>query len=376
MSEETRKRSLPDELLLKIFSSSKISQHQLGVFCSVSKRFLAIVKPLLYRSILLGNHEHVEKLRNYGRMEDLKLIQSVRIVGNGDSRERLWMRYVDKAFMKMDQIEKLLSEAGVMKRLIEGEIVEPSQLRLISLYRIVEDPAVLLSAEFSINPRIFENLVDLSIVSYRGGSNVVSKLLSRQVLPSLERLALCDMTEMTASSSESEFTRRTGRAPGRRIFDGPLERYLVDCDLFLGDKIKLLVSRRFEFLNDLPSLVHLAVIQNGIEVDESTRYAVAFSYSATHTTSLYYDLRIFFDLEFVAENFDTFSLRYLSLPSHYSSDLPLRMQATLDNLIDLGVAVHFDANLGRSIAPPSFFDFRRKEEEMEARMARMSFEEY
>ena len=35
----------------------------------------------------------------------------------------------------------------------------------------------------------------------------------------------------------------------------------------------------------------------------------------------------------------------------------------LDRLTDLGVSVPFDGDLGSVIAPPSFFEFRKKEEE-------------
>ncbi|GAA5950908.1 hypothetical protein JCM3765_004626 [Sporobolomyces pararoseus] len=373
MPEEARKRSLPDELLEQIFSSPRISQHQLGMFCSLSKRFSAIVRPILYRSIILGNHEHVEKLRNFSREEDLRLVQSVRIFGEGDAREVFKSKGIHESFEEMDENEKLLSEAGLVRKLIEGEIIVPKQLKWLSIYQVIEDPAVSTHGRFLVIPRIFANLAELSIVSYRGGFNIVSKLLSRRSLPNLERLTLCDMTEMTAFPVQQVLNGRNLLPGTPQDHDEALETHLERSDLLRDDKLRLLVSRRFEFLDEFPSLVHLTTVMHADHLDETIKYAVL--YSSNPSAPPHQFISGFSGLQVITIHFDSSSLRYLSLPSHLSGELLPHMQQTLDTLIDLGVSVHFDANLGRSIAPPSFFEFRRKEQEMEAMMASMSVDE-
>jgi hypothetical protein len=191
-------------------------------------------------------------------------------------------------------------------------------------------------------------------------------LFSRQRLPNLERLALCDVTD---SDPGGPFPIAM-TSDGRSVYDtfppsdwDSLRRslQLEEDGLFEGSKLELLVSPSWMFLKDYPSLLHLAFISHDSPVVSSDKYGVV--YTSTRSESSDEINAVFVRLSQVAQDYSKYSLEYLAVPSLLHSRLDQTHQATLDLLTNLGVAVYFDGDLGRSIAPPSFLEFRRKEEE-------------
>jgi hypothetical protein len=389
--------SLAPEILGEIFEAPFLEQEDLASLCRVDKRFNAIAKPLLHRSVILYSHPQVEKLIGKEDKEDAELIGSIAVVGKENPWEIEEMQDLHDQFAAMSEMDKMQTEAGGVKKLLESDFARSSRefalafrvgcfsLKLIHcivhaltaikslfVHQVVEDPTVLWNRSFEVVPQIVESLKDLSIVSHRGGVNVFQYLLNRRSLPNLKRLTLCDIM----------YTDPGGVVP---IGDGPfmelsrdglplckkldpldyenLEAVLEDdgCDLFEGTKLKLLVSPSYGFLDNYPTLLRLAVVSHTHEVRLSDKYAVV--YISTRSTSATEIDTVFRHLNDVANNYSVYSLKYLAIPSLLDSRLSQVQKVTLTLLTNLGVAIHRDGDLGRSIAPESFFEFRKKEED-------------
>lgn len=115
--------SLPVETLEQIFSSN-LKQVDLARLCQVSKLFLDIVRPLLYRSITLRSITQTNQCKN-SREEDARLVREIHIVGKGNLWKTKGLSRLEDLFQRMDVSERSETEAGVVKRLLEGEIVNP-----------------------------------------------------------------------------------------------------------------------------------------------------------------------------------------------------------------------------------------------------------
>jgi len=146
-------------------------------------------------------------------------------------------------------------------------------------------------------------------------------------------------------------------------------RKIVDeVKLFERPKLKLLVSPNYAFEKPLPpSLSYLNILTTFTYRFFSDKF---FSdkhviLHATDTGGSHEIDDLFNKLKHASDNFSSYSLRYLAIPSELSGQLSTPHKAILDSLSHLGVAIYFDGDLGRSIAPPSFFEFRQKEEEEE-----------
>jgi hypothetical protein len=128
-------KPLPPETLQQIFSSD-LGQHELALLCRVDKRFATIVKPTLYRSITINTLRQAEQFVEQGQKEDVKLVKSVRVVGRNNpwllgGLEQVWVW-----FEIMEKEERLKErQAGCVKKLVEGELVEPSREFLLTSYR-------------------------------------------------------------------------------------------------------------------------------------------------------------------------------------------------------------------------------------------------
>ncbi|GAA5950900.1 hypothetical protein JCM3765_004624 [Sporobolomyces pararoseus] len=356
------KRSLPTETLQQIFSSNQ-EQQQLAILCRVSKRFNSIVKPFLYRSVTFQSIRQTDKFKE-SREEDVKLVEEVKIVGKGNPWRILEIQDLEWAYKAMNEAEKAEKESGVVKRLLEGEIVNPDQLKKLSIHGVVEDPNTLWSDGFSVNPRIFTNLTHLSIISHRGGLKVSSHFLQQAFIPHLQHLVLYESTQ-SARSQPASFNERgqpvdPGRAPYEsRLLQATLER----SNILQSSSLRLLVSPSFDFLDNCPSLIHLTALGFEFGVGYRCRYAILVSpkyWINTWTVEWVFDC-----LRDTARRFSEYSLRYLSLPSSLQGPLYVENQEVLDSLVAQGVAVFFDADDASGIPPPSFFEFRKKEEEEE-----------
>ncbi|GAA5950845.1 hypothetical protein JCM3765_004608 [Sporobolomyces pararoseus] len=366
--------SLPVETLEQIFSSG-LKQVDLARLCQVSKLFLIIGRPQLYRSITLYSIRQVDKFKE-SRQEDAKLVEEVRIIGKENPWEISKMEDLAKASEAMSETQKQQKVAGVVKRLLEGEIVDPAQLCKISIYRVVEDPTLLLNDEFSFKPKIFPNLVDLTIVSNRGGFNTLEAILKPEFLPNLARLSICDCTRFDWSSPHGLSNLNIPNFPNLPMtsdlrfpsYNHPVEFY-IQFQIFADpgtsglNKLRLVVSLPFSFVRDNPSLLHLVILDHCRSLLPTEQYTVLYvSSRAAYPREIE---KIFNQLRIVAARFFSYSLKYLALPSAFKLQLSASQNKILGDLINLGVAVHFDGDLGTAIAPPSFFEFFKKEKQQQ-----------
>ncbi|GAA5995130.1 hypothetical protein JCM5350_002777 [Sporobolomyces pararoseus] len=356
--------SLPEETLEQIFFSN-LQQHDLAVLCRVSKQFLTIVRPLLYNTVTFYTHHQAENFHK-SRAEDRQLVESVKVVGKGNPWEIVEMKALDESFTAMSRAEKSEREGGTVKKLLEGDIVETAQLKIIFVHQVLEEPSVVWEQGFEVHPKVFANLTDLSIVSHRGGINVFESIFSRRYLPALERLTLCDVMSndpggMTVISQGAFITTTSSGLPLVELKDPSdedcLRDVLVDegCDLFEGDKLKLLVSPSYDFLRNHPSLLRLTVFSQKFGVAKYDKHALI--YKSTRANSDGELSNAFDKLQTIATDFSDYSLKYLVLPSSLEHQLSVEKRSILNDLVNLGVAVHFDGDLASVIAPPNFFQF-------------------
>ncbi|GAA5991154.1 hypothetical protein JCM5350_001927 [Sporobolomyces pararoseus] len=356
---------LPVETLEQIFSSN-LKQVDLARLCQVSNLFLDIVRPLLYGSVTLQSIRQANQFKN-SREEDARLVREIHIVGKGNLWKTKKLSRLEDIFERMDMSERSETEAGVVKRLLEGEIVHPRQIEFIRIYRVAEDPTVLGSPGFSIKPKIFSNLTNLSIMSHRGGLKICSAFLRPAVLPNLQRLLLFEATRCVRPTRKpTPATQQPVRETGIPTASLVLGWRLKKSDLLKIPSLHLLVSPGFTVSDNQrhPSLVHLAAHTSELGIGRQSRYMTLIAPPGSTSNSAVQ--RAFADLRDLSKNFSDYALRYLVLPSHLSrSELPPSMQETLDILTNLGVSIHFDGDLGSAIGPPSFFEFRKKEEEDE-----------
>ncbi|GAA5991156.1 hypothetical protein JCM5350_001928 [Sporobolomyces pararoseus] len=363
--------SLPEEILDQIFSSN-LHPHDLAVLCRVTKQFNIIVKSLLYRSITLCSIEQAEKFKR-NDSGDAQLVESILITEKEDAWEIHDTIRMYDTMAKLSDTEKRQKESGLVKKVVEGEIDDTSQIKQLFVHQVLEDADVLWSDEFSVDYQTFANLKDLSIVRHLGGSQVLSGFLQRRYLPNLRRLALCDVAKLrrcsipiqaSANSLFSPFTTDLNGNPLVRIVPvvygedlGFLERTIKDMTL------ELLVSPSFGSLSQCPSLLHLAVFDHNTPLLSFDKYAAGFFVSDSTSDQEIAD--VFHQLRAIATNFSAYSLKYLTLPSSLEGQLSVLQNQILSDLTNLGVSVHFDGDSGTVIAPPSFFEFRQKEEDQE-----------
>jgi hypothetical protein len=104
---------------------------------------------------------------------------------------------------------------------------------------------------------------------------------------------------------------------------------------------------------------HLAIITSKEQLLTTSKYAVI--YISTRPDAATEIDTVFLLLARVAAFYHVSSLKYLALPSDLQSKLSSAQKKVLDSLVDHGAAVHHDGDLGRSMAPPSFLKFRRKQ---------------
>ncbi|GAA5950849.1 hypothetical protein JCM3765_004609 [Sporobolomyces pararoseus] len=368
--------SLPEETLDQIFSSN-LQQHDLAVLCRVSKQFNNIVKPLLYRSITLYSVEQAEKFKK-NKSGAAQLVESILITGKADAWKDDDIMNIYDAIRELTEIEKRKKELGLVKKVVEGEIVNPSQIKSLFIHQVFEDADALWKKDFSVNHQIFANLTDLSIVGHRGGAAVLSEFFQQCFIPSLKRLVLCDVSEfrnrvppsptVVTSHNSSGPQPPTVRSLEIHPIEGdPLRAYLQGA-ISSGDfKLDLLVSPSYDFLGHHPSLLHLAILDYDNSILASAKYAVVYISPRSTFRRTEFD-RVFIELAYIANNYSSYSLKYLALPSKFEQQLSVNNHKILNDLLNLSVTVHFDGDLGSVIAPPSFFEFRKKEEEEQARM--------
>ncbi|GAA5950865.1 hypothetical protein JCM3765_004614 [Sporobolomyces pararoseus] len=356
--------SLPEETLNQIFSSN-LQQSDLAILCRVSKQFNNIVKPLLYRSITLYTIEQADKFKE-NKSGDTRLVESILITGKADAWEDDDIMNIYDAIRELTEIEKRKKELGLVKKVVEGEIVNPSQIKSLFIHQVFEDADALWKKDFSVNHQIFANLTDLSILEHRGGYRVLQNFLGRSLLPNLKRLVLCDLTTLTPfpvpirESTDSliptfQLSSDGGvlvrQAPAELdVLEDHLERAISSKNL----RLDLLVSTSYDFLIRLPSLLHLAILDCEYSLLDSSKYAVVYISTRSHTAEQID--RVFIHLADIANNYLSYSLQYLALPSDLQLQLSVENRTILNDLTNLGVAVHFDGDLGSVIAPPSFLE--------------------
>ncbi|GAA5896423.1 uncharacterized protein JCM6883_006898 [Sporobolomyces salmoneus] len=345
------KVTLPTEMLQEILSH-RLEQNELALICRSSKDLYNLARPLLYRSIMIQCPRQLKQLVLEARREDIREVKRVEIVGKGNPWETQDIEEVASHFLGLEESEKKEKEASCVKELIEGRLINSNQIQSIFIRNVVEDPNVLWSKQFDVVPSTFANLKDLSIVSHRGGLNVLQKFFLRQYLPSLERLVVCDVT----------YTDPGGPVP-ISFGNGLFPAMFMTSD---ASTPRLTLFRYLRHLRQVPNLLHLAVRTSRYSLRPSDKYAIV--YISTRSTATDEIAAVFNELSEIVTNFSDYSLKYLTLPPSFDNGrLPPGHSSVLDDLRNLGVDVHFDGELGREIAPATFFNYLKRKEEEEAK---------
>ncbi|GAA5896421.1 F-box protein [Sporobolomyces salmoneus] len=365
------KTSLPTELLEEILSRD-LDQNELALISRSSKLLSTIAKPLLYRSILIQSRRQLDQFVAGARREDIATVKAVEIVGKGNASNTREMVGVECTAETVGHGQEWEMEGGCVEELVKGS-VKLTEIESICVYNVVENPSY---SQYVIVFSTFANLKDLSIVSYRhrGGIDAATGLLKRQYLPKLERLAVCDI--MANTSAPPSRPSHGGTRPSAHFLRPPQVHLLPHLERHsdLLGQLKLLVSPSSHALTSClalihPAPVHLTVLNQSYPLLPSSKYAIV--YISTRPSAANEVVAVFNDLSSIVTNFANYSLEYLALPPTFEGRLLDSEILVLENLKSLGVAIHFDGELGRSIAPPSFFDHleKKKQEEEDSRNA-------
>jgi hypothetical protein len=259
-----------------------------------------------------------------------------------------------------------------------------SEIETIFIYNVLEDPTVLWHKVFKVTPKLFANLRNLSIVCHRGGFNIWGRYLSNYTLPKLENLVLHDNTAAHPGRSVivdgGSWVDENGDVQETyREVEAVELKYRMLLTLSRQTPLKLLVSgsmdvepRSYNFLLARPSFSYLISITRRNRLWSGYKYVIFPVFP--EATARDEARTVLLDLSIVVEEFSRYSLKYLALPANSKRRLTKGDKRALKNLRKVGVAVYYDGDLGRSIAPPSFLEFRKKEQEEEERSRRESSE--
>ncbi|GAA5958877.1 hypothetical protein JCM3765_000764 [Sporobolomyces pararoseus] len=156
--------SLPDELLSSIFSHLGRKNFSLSQLSLTSKTFYRIAKPILYSTVVIQYEETADLVAQL-KEEDANFVTTLALQGQDSDWD-----FTDEA--------ALVGRFG---------------LRCLYIRDIIEDPLAISSLS-SVSPQDFNNLVDLTVTSHRGGAVIWNSVLRQKSLPSLRRLAIYDVT--------------------------------------------------------------------------------------------------------------------------------------------------------------------------------------
>lgn len=233
---------------------------------------------------------------------------------------------------------------------------------------LVENPHVLL-AGVSIASTVARNLVELSIRDHRGGNQVWSQILTKDVMPSLRRLSMHDIT-----SYEDKYVGPVTGPGGMCMVTSmgtmltrmypPSEMHAVSFILDridLLDQLELLVSEDNARLEEIPSLVHLTLLRltdNALlttsEVLPSSKYVqVHFGDDPSEIDKVFESLSDLLDS-------NESQLEYLCFPSPFT--LTASQSDIIDHLIEQQVEIVYDGDSHGLFIPPSFTDYLEKKE--------------
>jgi hypothetical protein len=119
--------SLATETLSAIFEAPLLEPQDLASLCRVDKRYNAIAKPLLYRTIAICTRHQVDKLIGKDDREDLKLIGSIAVAGEENPWEIGEMEDLHDYFADMHATEKMMTEAGSVEKLLTSDFARSSR---------------------------------------------------------------------------------------------------------------------------------------------------------------------------------------------------------------------------------------------------------
>ncbi|GAA5907447.1 F-box protein [Sporobolomyces salmoneus] len=359
---------LPDELLLDIFELVP-SQHDLARLSYSSKTCAAVVKPLLYSHIRIGNKKQCPKLRAINE-EDAKLVRTVSILGDfaqvwNEDVEDLAKLFEDAAFMEEFEEEGgseqggkyqvLVCEvgAGTVQEFFEGKLFNPEYVTKVLARNIHERPFVELRNP-AIIPCVLKNLRDLSISIHRGAARLWTAILRKRYLPSLRRRGIWDVTVYSIE-------RRGG---GGLTEVDAAKSVLEKTDLL--DQLDILASYEYPVLRLYPQLVHLAIVAGETSLSHTTKYATVMG--GGRFMVLNESVVRHLDL-FIAQSGRTVSLEYVWVESCLAR-CQVSLQQILDAAVEKGVKVHYDGDRDEGLIPQNFVDFleekkKRKDAEEE-----------
>ena len=236
----------------------------------------------------------------------------------------------------------------------------------MSVQGVVENPHALL-AGLSMATTVAKNLVELSIRDHRGGKQVWDEIMTKEVMPSLRRLSMYDIT-----SYEDEYigplTGESGVCMLVTSMGTPLVRMCPpsECEavsdllggIHLLDQLELLVSEDHDRLEEFPSLVHLTLLDSTTEILPSSKYAqVLLGDGPSEIDAIFDSLSTLLDS-------DESLLEYLCFPSSLLTPTSSQSEI-LKRLVEHQVEIVYDGDSQNSFVPPSFTAYLEKKKEEE-----------
>ncbi|GAA5979083.1 hypothetical protein JCM5350_007060 [Sporobolomyces pararoseus] len=377
--------SFPPELLSAIFSHLHYNKYSLLQLSLTSKTFHRVAKPILYSTVTITFEETVDLVAQF-KEDEAKLVRTLVLEGQDPEWDLLDEDALVGRFgtIPFDQWVSDL-QGGLVQEIVQGDFLDNnrtfSRLRCLYIRDIIEDPLAISSIS-SINLKGFSNLVDLTILSHRGGAVIWNSVLRKKNLPSLRTLAIYDVTWIQPGNRLG----LTRLDPNYSHLDDP-----ASIGSFMQDHPHLvevsIVSDILRQTDLLPQLDFLVAPDFDLPSSASHKYkhlSLLLRYTPYNKRIKY--ARTLFDYHGMAEGVEILfsSLEELIKKRHCSLEylalcipcgrkgLPEDWAGILDLAEEKGIEVYDEGVQAGSMVPQSFIDFlKRKKDATELASSKM-----
>ncbi|GAA5974910.1 hypothetical protein JCM5350_004500 [Sporobolomyces pararoseus] len=246
-------RQLPPEHLIDIFSNLTSSPSALHPSLFVSRTFCKLVKPVLYRNVVITCNEDWGLLRRV-KKEDEQLVKKVSILGNGPYHVHEWH---DESDTYRETVQGSLG--GCVRDLLAGNFLDISVIETLVIRNVGESPVS------SFGPQVFKvasKLRELSIWTHQGGGDVwYSYLETKANLPNLRRLGLIGVTNYHQYAKDPDAVDEyDSDEEGFNVYEQyaplPISLYYSELDILVAEPSTVL-----ENFDNLPFDKFLALIR-------------------------------------------------------------------------------------------------------------------
>ncbi|GAA5968859.1 hypothetical protein JCM3765_005818 [Sporobolomyces pararoseus] len=245
-------RALPHDALQRIFQNLSTLSSDLYHSLLVCRAFSKIIKPILYRHILISTSKRRDLLQNI-RKEDQQLVKHVTIRGCGPLElEDIEPFYEEFLELGADVGPEFGPGEDCVAELLGGQLLDITVIETLHVRNVVENPRAPNPWEDgSVEFKTASKLSELSVWGHQGGAELWLAYLRQEYLPGLRRLGFSDVTLFNQERIDRE-------------------RYLSDDsdDSWAGLGCPQVEQREEQlFLNDRMPLAQLEVVVSPIASD-------------------------------------------------------------------------------------------------------------